>query len=315
MNSADRRSKKPAWVDEQMYPFQPKRFATPHGEMSYLDEGQGEPILFVHGTPTWSFLWRQAVAELRAGHRCVAPDHLGFGLSDKPEHAPYRPRDHADRLHSLVRELDLRDVTLVLHDFGGPIGMDYALRDRANVKRVILMNTFLWPTEGDPTVEIVARVMGSPFGRFLYRRLNVSPRILLPGVYSDKDKLTSEIHHHYLAPFPAAPAREAMWRLAHELLASNDHYRHLWDQRSRLAKLPTLIVWGMNDPTFTPKHLARWEEALPTARVVRVPNAGHFVMEEAADTAIDAMQAFLNEVAPEQERASPATARTFLPSL
>ncbi|HMI89776.1 MAG TPA: alpha/beta fold hydrolase, partial [Polyangiales bacterium] len=107
----------PAWVDRQLYPFVPKRFATREGVLRYVDEGRGSPIVLVHGTPSWSFEWRAVIAALRSSHRVIAPDHLGFGLSDKPRQGAYRPADHARRLLALFDALDLRDVTLVVHDF------------------------------------------------------------------------------------------------------------------------------------------------------------------------------------------------------
>ena len=287
----------PAWIDRTLFPFAPRGFETSHGVMRYVDEGEGKPILFVHGTPVWSFLWRRAIDAFRGEHRCIAPDHLGFGLSDKPHGAPYRPRDHADRLAALVRHLDLRNITLVVHDFGGPIGIDVALRDLERVERIVVMNTFLWSHEGDPAVERAGRLMGGRFGRLLYRRFNLSPRVLLPSVFADRRSLTRDVHRHYLRPFPTPASREALWVLARELLGSGAYYASLWAQRDRLATLPALFVWGMKDPTFTPKHLARWEQALPQAEAVRLPNVGHFVMEEGSERAIEAIRAFMGSPA------------------
>src|SRR5258708_1321299 len=113
----------PDWLDRTLYPFTPRRFESVDGVMRYVDEGRGSPTVLVHGTPSWSFEWRGRVIGLRASHRVLAPDHLGFGLSDKPAGAPYRPEDHARRLLAWFDQLDLRDVTLVVHDFGGPIGL------------------------------------------------------------------------------------------------------------------------------------------------------------------------------------------------
>lgn len=108
------------WLDTRAYPFTRRRWACPEGTLSYIDEGQGEVLLFVHGTPSWSFEFRHVIAAMRESHRCVAIDHLGFGLSDKPVGGAYRPEDHARRLQAFVQALDLRGVTLVVHDFGGP---------------------------------------------------------------------------------------------------------------------------------------------------------------------------------------------------
>jgi haloalkane dehalogenase len=112
----------PAWVDRREYPFEPRTLDVDGARMSYLDEGEGAPIVMVHGTPTWSFLYRHLIRELRSRYRCVAPDHLGFGLSDRPRGWSYRPEDQAGNLARLIERLALEDLTLVVHDYGGPIG-------------------------------------------------------------------------------------------------------------------------------------------------------------------------------------------------
>ena len=172
----DRANQEPAWLDRRLYPFAGHLFATGDGRMHYLDEGEGRPILFVHGTPSWSFEWRHAIAALRGGHRCIAPDHLGFGLSDKPERADYTPQGHAKRLLALVRTLDLRDLTLVVHDFGGPIGLPVLLEEPSRVRALVVVNSWAWAHAQDPGIRWLSRIVASPLGRFLYTWLNASPR-------------------------------------------------------------------------------------------------------------------------------------------
>ncbi|MBC7174571.1 MAG: alpha/beta fold hydrolase, partial [Polyangiaceae bacterium] len=200
------------WLDRALYPFALRTHRTDEGAMSYVDEGSGHPILFVHGTPSWSFEWRHSIAALRASHRVVAPDHLGFGLSEKPD-ADYTPADHSRRLLELVRALDLHDITLVLHDFGGPIGLPIALEEPARVRSLVLVNTWAWAHGDDPTVGRISRLVASPLGRFLYRRLNASPRWLVPASFGDRKKLTPIIHRHYVAPFASPEDRMAPWVL------------------------------------------------------------------------------------------------------
>ena len=127
----------PAWVDRAQYPFEPRALDVGAGTMRYVDEGTGPPVVMVHGTPTWSFLYRDLVKGLRDRYRCVAPDLLGFGLSDKPAGASYRPEDQGRRLRGLIDRLALKDITLMVHDFGGPIGLSYALEHPGNVKRLV----------------------------------------------------------------------------------------------------------------------------------------------------------------------------------
>jgi pimeloyl-ACP methyl ester carboxylesterase len=280
-----------AWVDRTLYPFPTRRFATPDGDMSYVDVGQGDPTLFVHGTPSWSFEWRAVIAAMSPMQRCIAPDHLGFGLSDKPATAPLAPEDHARRLRALVEALDLRDITLVVHDFGGPIGLPIALDLGARVRRVIVLNSFMWSNAEEPTMRRLDRLVRSVLGRFLYRWLNASPRMLLPASFGDRTRLSKRIHQQYIAPFARRREREAPYALARALVGSSSYYASLWERRGELANKELCFVWGERDPAFTERHLARWTAAFPEATVVRVPDAGHFVAEERPDVVVEVLRA------------------------
>lgn len=272
----------PEWLDRSLYPFEARIEETPDGRIHYLDEGDrgAPPVVLVHGTPTWSFLYRRLIAELRRDHRVVAPDHLGFGLSDKPEGAPYRPEDHAARLDALLDRLALRDVTLVVHDFGGPIGLSWALRHPERVRSVVILNSWMWSLEGTSAGR-ASRLFGGALGRLLYTRLNFSPRVLLRAGFADRSKLTRHLHRHYLGPFPDRASREAPWRLARALGESGPWYQALWQRRSVLDDLPVTIVWGMDDGLLDRSMLERWRRGLPHARVVELAGVGHFVPEEA----------------------------------
>jgi haloalkane dehalogenase len=250
----------------------------PAGRVHYVDEGDGPAILFVHGTPTWSFEYRHLIKALSAaGFRCVAPDHLGFGLSSRPAEFPYTPEAHADVLAGVVSSLDLRDLTLVVHDFGGPIGLPLALASPSRVSRVVLINTWMWPFDDDPGMRRKARIAGGAIGRWLYRHANFSLRVLLPSAYGDRRKLTPEIHRQYLEVFRDKDARvQVLHALARALDGSRD-----------------FIVWGMKDAAFRPRLLARWRALLPAAAVVELPDAGHWPHEEAPGDVLAAMTTFL----------------------
>jgi haloalkane dehalogenase len=270
----------PAWVDRALYPFVPKRFATADGVTRYVDEGRGRPIVLVHGTPSWSFEWRTVIAALRSSHRVIAPDHLGFGLSDKPPLGAYLPADHARRLLALFDALDLHDVTLVVHDFGGPIGLPIALKRSERVRQVVVLNSWMWPLGADPKVARISRLVGSALGRFLYTQLNASPRWLLPASFARRERLSADVHRQYLAPFAKRDERIAPWVLGRELTGSDDYYAQLWADRANLARLPLTLVWGQKDPAFGMKELARWREAFPHAAVQLLEDTGHFPQEE-----------------------------------
>jgi haloalkane dehalogenase len=281
------------WLDRSLYPFESHWLEVDEGRMHYVDEGSGSPVLLVHGTPTWSFLYRDLIKHLTGTHRVIAPDHLGFGLSDKPGVAPYRPEDHARRLAALVEHLGLENLTLVVHDFGGPIGLSYATDHPGNVPRLVLFNTWMWSLADNPRARWGGRLLGSPLGRLLYTRWNLSPRVILPSAYGDRSKLTSAIHRHYLAPFPTPATRAAPAALARELIGSSDFYDSLWQRRDAIRDKPTLIVWGMKDPTFPESHLERWERFFTRVRVVRLPQIGHFVPEEAPGVVGPLVEEFL----------------------
>jgi len=288
---ADRR---PDWLDREAYPFESRWMELPGGSrMHYVDEGTGDPLLFVHGTPTWSFEWREVIRALTPAVRCIAPDHLGFGLSDRPSSAPYTPEWHAANLASFVERLEIESFTLVVHDYGGPIGLPLALDGSGRVRRLVVLNSFMWGLSGDPGVARVARLLGGGLGRFLYRRANLSLRVIAPSAFADRKRLTPAIHRQYLAPFPDPGSRgDVLWPLARALLGSEAHYESLWARRERLADLPSLLIWGMRDPAFGPDHLARWKEALPHADVVELP-VGHWPQEEAPDPVVSAIRHFL----------------------
>lgn len=284
----------PPWLDLAAYPFVNRWVTLGPGRMHYVDEGQGRPILFVHGTPTWSFEYRHLIKALSGGRRTIAPDHFGFGLSDRPSGFPYTPDAHAAALAEFVSALDLRDITLVVHDFGGPIGLPLSLDDARRVSEVVIINTWMWSFEDDADMRRKASVAGSVVGRFLYAYANFSLRVLAPSAYGDRRALTPAIHRQYLEVFRDREARvTVLHALARALLGSSAFYADLERRAPRLAELPVLILWGMKDSAFPPRLLTRWQSLLPDATVVRLEQAGHWPHEEQPGQVIDAMTRWL----------------------
>ena len=310
----------PSWVDRTLYPFTPRTFPTRDGRMAYLDEGPRDapPVLVVHGTPTWSFEWREVVKLIRPHHRVIVPDHLGFGLSDAIEDpARLTPAAHAERLLALVDHLELRDLTLVVHDFGGPIGLPVALDRRERVARVVLLNTWMWPNADDAAVQRIDRMVRSPLGRFLYFTLNVSPKTLLPSAMGDRALLTDQVHAHFLAPFATRASRASLYALACALGGADAYYASLWERRARLEGLPLSIVWGDRDPAFGATQLARWTATFPQAEVTHLPSVGHFGAEEAPHELARVVaradaRGRLAPPSPRERRASPVLPRLAL---
>lgn len=293
-STQSRTERAPAWLDRSMYPFASRWFDSRDGRMHYVDEGVGSPVVFVHGTPTWSFLYRHLVTQLATHHRVIAVDHLGFGLSDKPRDAAYEPRDHARRLLALLDELDLSGATLVVHDFGGPIGLSAAMERLDRIDRLVLFNTWMWSVDGDPAIARGAKIAGSWFGRLLYRHLNFPVKVLMPQAMGDRGVLTPHVHAHYLAPLGTPDERMGAWACARALLQSGPWFDELWAARDRLAGKPMQLLWGMRDPTFGPAYLERWKQAFPRADVHTFPTSGHFVPEEVPNTVVPVLRRFID---------------------
>jgi len=278
----------PAWVDRTEYPFEPRTLDVDGGRLSYVDEGEDAPIVMVHGTPTWSFLYRHLIRSLKERHRCVVPDHLGFGLSDRPRGWSYRPEDQARNLARLIETLALKDLTLVVHDYGGPIGLAYAIDHPENVRRLVLFNTWMWSCVGDRHFEWFARLLGGKVGRVLYERFGFSVRVMLRHAIADHRRYTRGTERHYLKALDG----HATWVYAREVLGSSAWYDGLWRRRDRIAGIPALLIWGMKDPAFG-RCLGRWREVFERAEVVELPDCGHAPPEERAPEALKRLVPFL----------------------
>ena len=282
---------RPPWLDTSLYPFASHRLEVGPGRMHYVDEGAGTPVVMVHGTPSWSFLYRHLIKEVSPEYRCVAPDNLGFGLSDKPGEFPYTPAAHAANLETLIDTLGLKDIVLVVHDFGGPIGLSYALQHPENVRALVVMNTWLWHNR---PLERAGGLLANGFGRFLYKQLNFEA-LILRSVFAN-EVLTKELLRHYLGPFPTPASREPLFAFLDTIHASNAWFESLWAEREAIADKPALLVWGVKDRLVPPSFLTRWQELLTNAKTLEL-DAGHFVQEEASERVARAVGDFLRSVA------------------
>jgi pimeloyl-ACP methyl ester carboxylesterase len=284
----------PTWLDKNEYPFAFHYFQTEHGRMHYVDEGQGDVLLMVHGTPEWSFVYRKLIKGLSKEYRCIAPDFLGFGLSDKPLNYNYKPEEQAKLLEQFIAALGLKNITLVVHDFGGPIGLSYAINHPENICKLVLMNTWLWSVKDDPFYARFSKLMKTPLGKFLYVQLAFSPRVLMKQAFGDKSKLTKQIHQHYLNVFPTPESRHSTHAYAKALVDSDAFWSSLWERRESIADLPALLLWGMKDTAFKEKDLRRLESVFRRARVSRLDKVGHFVQEEAGTEIVPLIKGFMN---------------------
>lgn len=282
----------PDWLNKEVYPFQ-SQWMTIHGHnLHYIDEGTGPLLLFLHGTPEWSFGYRDLIKALRKDFRCVAPDMLGFGLSDKPAVADYTVPGHANRLENLIHELQLKNIILVANDFGAGIGMNYILNYPANVTHIILFNTWMWSLKEDRHFAGPARIMNSWLGKLLYLRFNFPVEVVMPSAFGDRKKLTKEIHGHYRKALPDAKSRVGVFAFAKELMNASGWWQANWERMSSIQDKPFLIFWGMKDKFVPPSNLEKWKERLPDAKIITFKDAGHFVQEEKANEMIESIRNF-----------------------
>lgn len=283
---------KEQWPDRTEYPFQ-SNYVTINGhQLHYIDEGAGDIILSVHGTPSWSFDFRNVVKVLRNRFRCIAIDHIGFGLSDKPGNYDYSTQNHSRTLEKFIVDQDLTDITLVVHDFGGPIGLHAAMLHPERIKKLVVLNSWLWSNEQDPDYIKLKKILKSPLLPFLYRYLNFSPRFILPRSFGKK-QLSRRILQQYTLPFKKINERSGPLAFARSLLHDQPWFEALWQKRYAIKDKPALFVWGMKDPLVKPRHLDRFLSGFPNARSVTLDSCGHFPQEEQPGLVADAISGFL----------------------
>ncbi len=284
-----------------LYPY-PSHYAVVDGHrLHYLDEGPRDApaLLLLHGNPTWSFYYRALVDDLSREYRVVVPDHLGCGLSDKPQDYPYDLVHHIGNLESLVEQLAPplgAPVTLGVHDWGGAIGFGYARRHPQRVQRLVIFNTAAFFL---PRLPWGIRVCRWPWlGPWLVRGLNGFLRIGLHLVSAKPERLTADVKAGYLAPYDSWAHRVAIEGFVKDIpLEVNHPSRSELDaieaQLALFAQRPMLILWGGRDFCFTDAFLAEWRRRFPEARWVRFADAGHFVVEDAHECIIPELRAFL----------------------
>lgn len=273
-------------------------FRTPAGPLAYTDMGDGPAVVFLHGNPTNARLYRHLIQNLAADHRCIAPDYLGFGRSAAPSSFSYRPAAHATLIERLLRHLDLDTCTLVLHDWGGPIGMAYALRHPTTVQRLILLNTWAWPLDHRPLLQFVSRLLDTRPGRLSIERLNAFARFVMPCTVGPSEPLWPDWIAAYATALDSPQRRHACWALARALHREAPWLRALWSHRTDLSKRPTLLCWGMADPAFgTEACLQHWRSFAPSAEVHRFYDVGHYVPEELGPALAPVVRDFLDSTA------------------
>jgi haloalkane dehalogenase len=274
----------------ELYPFESHWFETNGIRVHYVDEGAGTPIIMCHGNPTWSFLYRKLIMRLRDRFRCVAVDYPGFGLSDHPQDYGYTPAEHAAVLGKLVDELGLDGFIVMGQDWGGPIGMSVALERADRVAGLVFMNTWFWPADR-VAMKLFSRAMSSPPLQWLILHRNFFVERIMPRAVSHP--LSSEEMDHYRGPQPTPEARRGVAEFPRQILAAGPWLQQLAERAPEaLRDKPVLLIWAMKDIAFgNQATIDRWKTYFPTAAVVVLPEANHYVQEDAPDQIAEAVRA------------------------
>jgi len=283
------------------YPFEPQSIDIDGHRLSYLDEGRenSSTVLMIHGNPTWSFYYRKLVIALRDEFRVVVPDHMGCGLSDKPQVYDYSLARHIDNLERLIDSLGLDRISIAAHDWGGAIGMGCAARRRDAVRSLTLFNTAAFRSSRIP---LRIRICRTPLlGDVAVRGLNAFCLAAAMGMATcKKERFTKEVSAGYLGPYGSWADRVAILRFVQDIPLNPSHksYKTLTDieqSLDRFADTPTALFWGMRDFCFDSWYLDQWIKKFPEAIVHRFEDAGHYVVEDAHERIGPIMRRFLQE--------------------
>lgn len=268
--------------DPHLYPFQSRWFDSSRGRVHYVDEGDGPPILLCHGNPTWSFLYRNIIVALRDRFRCIAPDYLGFGLSERPADFGYKVDEHAQVVGELVDHLRLDDYLTMGQDWGGPISMAVAVERADRVRGIVLGNTWFWPADTLST-KAFSRIMSSPPMQYAILRRNLFVERLIPA--GTQRRPSAAVMEHYRAVQPTAEARKGVAELPKQILAAHPLLARLAREvPAKLGAKPALLVWGMKDFAFRPgPTIPRMRQTFPDHVLVELPDAKHFIQEDAPE--------------------------------
>lgn len=267
----------------------------PGVKQHYVDVGEGEPILMVHGNPTWSFYYRNLIHGLSDSYRCIAVDHVGCGRSDKPQDYEYRLANHIDNLVALIEKLDLNNLTVVVHDWGGAIGLGAAERVPERIKRLVLFNTGVFD---GPLPASIKACRWPLVGDVVIRGFNGFLGIGLLRAIADRKRLANGVEAGFRAPYKTRADRITHLRFVQDIPLEKTHptratFEQVGEQLHTLADRPALIIWGEQDFCFTPAYRKQFEEQLPNAEVHPFDDANHWVIEDAHERIVPLMRDFL----------------------
>jgi haloalkane dehalogenase len=284
----------PFAVPTELFPVEHRFLDLDGARIHYVDEGSGETLLLLHGNPSWSFLYRKIIAALQSDFRCVALDYPGYGMSDAPPGYGFTPREHSLVLERFVDRLGLGDLTLMVQDWGGPIGLGLAGRRPELVRRLIIGNTFAWPLSGEWRVHLFSWVMGGPIGWSLTWAFNFVPKFFFARGLAQKT--APAVLAMYLAPWRDRARRGAAVIAPRQLVKASPYLKEVEANLGSLADRPTLIVWGTKDFAFREAERARFERIFVRHQTVLLDDASHFLQEDAGERIAALFRTFRNQV-------------------
>ena len=284
------------------YPFKENYHEVDGIRLHYVDEGSGPPILMVHGQPTWSYLYRKMIPPLvAAGYRCVAPDLMGFGLSDKPQNeSAYTLRRHVELVTGLIEKLDLQSVIAVGQDWGGPISLRYAIDHRDNVRALVILNTLVRTPPSMPLIfKLIFRSGG--FSSFLMRRLDLFRKMAFRGGLMFKRPVDTQAMEQYKMPHPTASTRAGIAAFPKMIPDNTNHpnaeYISEINRTLQEWDIPVLVMFSDKDIAFKVEEGQRIANMVPNGRFQVVRDAGHYLQEDAGEEIAERMVTFLRDEA------------------
>lgn len=284
-----------------LYPFKAHYLDINGLKYHYIDEGHGDPIVMVHGNPTWSFYFRELINALSSHYRTIAPDHIGCGLSDKPGAHLYGfgLKNRADDLEYLLDQLGIKkNITLILHDWGGMIGMAYAVRHPERVRRLVVLNTYAFLPPSDYRVPWAAYFVrnAGPLASLAVLGLNLFTLAALR--LNSSQGLTSDVKKGLTAPYNCWHHRIAVLRFVQDIPLSHKDpsyqlAKRVDDNLTMFSETPILVCWGEHDFVFNHQFLKEWQNRFPNAQVYRFADAGHYVLEDVPQKIVPLVRDFL----------------------
>ncbi len=289
----------PAHADwRSLYPFRCKSADIDGFRMNYVDEGEGPPLLLVHGNPTWSFFWRSMISGLKDRYRVIVPDLIGHGLSEKPDHRryEYRLKRRVTDIVRLVEHLNLERATLIAHDWGGGVGMGAAVAMPDRFARFVLMNTAAFRAPTCPWQIHLVHIPG--FGQVAVQGLNLFVKHALNSTVAKPERMTAAVRAGYAAPYDSWANRVSVYRFVQDIPLKPSHpsYETLLNIENGLSQFrsfPVCLVWGMQDWCFSPWFLRRFQEIYPQAEAHEIHDASHYILEDAHEQVVPIVERFL----------------------